>query len=250
MSILFEKREGETPLQTLERMRAERGISMDTPLTYAGRLDPMASGVLLVLVGDECKNRSAYDGLDKEYEFGVLLGVSSDTGDILGLVRHFPIPAIPSDAGARSVGKRIEGPWTMPYPLLSSKPVRGRPLLEHALKGAVVQEEAPTKDVRIYSCELIGSTRVSLSACAREAEERIRAFHPPKSEIPGSDFRKREVCESWRRIPDGDSVILSFKARVSSGTYIRALAPRIAREFGTSGIAWSIRRVMIGDRSD
>ena len=46
----------------------------------------MASGKLLILIGDECKNQKKYFGLDKEYEFEVLFGVESDTGDVLGLI--------------------------------------------------------------------------------------------------------------------------------------------------------------------
>jgi tRNA U55 pseudouridine synthase TruB len=40
---------------------------------------PMASGKLLVLLGEECKHQENYHSLDKEYEFSVLLGIGSDT---------------------------------------------------------------------------------------------------------------------------------------------------------------------------
>ena len=55
-------------------------------MTYAGRLDPMASGVLLVLAGEETKNKDKYLGLDKEYDFEILFGFATDTYDILGKV--------------------------------------------------------------------------------------------------------------------------------------------------------------------
>ena len=50
-----------------------------------GRLDPLAEGVLLILIGDECKNKEKYLGLDKEYEVAIIFGISTDTGDALGL---------------------------------------------------------------------------------------------------------------------------------------------------------------------
>ena len=48
--ILVYKNIGETPLEAIERAREEENISTDVPITYAGRLDPMAEGLLLVLV--------------------------------------------------------------------------------------------------------------------------------------------------------------------------------------------------------
>ena len=59
---------GETPLQALERFRAKmvkngmadsaiKSAWQKAPMTYAGRLDPLAEGELLILIGDECKNK-------------------------------------------------------------------------------------------------------------------------------------------------------------------------------------------------
>ena len=55
--VMLDKAVGQTPLQCMEAWRNEVGISADIPLTYAGRLDPMASGKLLILVGEECKKK-------------------------------------------------------------------------------------------------------------------------------------------------------------------------------------------------
>jgi tRNA U55 pseudouridine synthase TruB len=92
---LIEKNVGVTPLQAIETFRKEKPELKDLPLTYAGRLDPMAGGKLLVLIGDECKRREKYDGLDKEYEFEVLLGFASDSGDVLGLPAAFQKNRVP-----------------------------------------------------------------------------------------------------------------------------------------------------------
>lgn len=81
---VLEKTVGETPLSCAERWRSAAGVAASVPLAYAGRLDPMASGKLLILIGDECKNQTNYHGLDKAYDFSVLLGIGSDTHDVLG----------------------------------------------------------------------------------------------------------------------------------------------------------------------
>jgi len=51
---------------------------------YAGRLDPMAHGVLVLLVGEENKKREKYEKFVKEYLFQCIFGVATDTYDILG----------------------------------------------------------------------------------------------------------------------------------------------------------------------
>ncbi len=63
--IIAYKELGETPLECLERMRIKHNIGQNTPMTYAGRLDPMADGLLIVLVGEECKKKDTYLGLNK-----------------------------------------------------------------------------------------------------------------------------------------------------------------------------------------
>jgi tRNA U55 pseudouridine synthase TruB len=66
--ILIDKKVGETPLELINRIRIEMPELKDERLSYAGRLDPMAEGQMLILVGDENDNREKYLGLDKEYE--------------------------------------------------------------------------------------------------------------------------------------------------------------------------------------
>ncbi|MDQ3244755.1 MAG: tRNA pseudouridine(55) synthase TruB, partial [bacterium] len=83
---LLNKKEGETPLEALESFRVKAKIGKEVKMTYAGRLDPMASGLLIILAGEECKNKEKYLRLDKEYNFEVLFGFATDTYDILGKV--------------------------------------------------------------------------------------------------------------------------------------------------------------------
>ncbi len=67
--LVLNKKEGETPLEALEIFRKKNKEYMGVKMTYAGRLDPMASGLLLILAGEEAKNKEKYLILGKEYEF-------------------------------------------------------------------------------------------------------------------------------------------------------------------------------------
>ena len=133
-SAIIEKELGESPLQALERFRASDPRLADVPLTYAGRLDPMAEGKLLVLIGEECKRKEEYLRLDKEYAFEILFGVSSDTGDVLGMPEACGLPPLKEDEVLKAA-EGMTGGHRLPYPAFSSKPVGGKPLFEHALGG-------------------------------------------------------------------------------------------------------------------
>ena len=81
----IKKPEGLTPYQVVTKFKRKHPSYKDIKIAYAGRLDPMAKGVLLLLVEPETKKREKYQKLPKEYEFEILFGVSTDTHDLLGL---------------------------------------------------------------------------------------------------------------------------------------------------------------------
>ncbi len=76
---------GKTPLEALRKLRAKKKISPEHSLTYAGRLDPMASGVLIILQNADQKNKEYFLILGKTYDVEFLFGFSSDSFDLLGL---------------------------------------------------------------------------------------------------------------------------------------------------------------------
>ena len=62
------KPQGWTPLRTIVELKKLNKKYKDATISYAGRLDPMAEGVLLLLVGEENKKRKKYQDLTKVYE--------------------------------------------------------------------------------------------------------------------------------------------------------------------------------------
>lgn len=237
---VWQKRVGETPLQALERFRASEPALADIPMTYAGRLDPMASGELIFLIGDECKHRENYDSLDKTYRFEILFGVESDTGDTLGLA---------SDAtGFRDDSKDWEqfvasfvGSHHLPYPVFSSRTVDGKPLFEHAHRDAGV--ERPIREMRVIEASYVGARTIASGALLYEIEQKLSLLNVPES----NDFRTDRIVPRWHDVLSKDTVftILTVEAIVTSGTYIRALAPHFAQRLGTKGLAYSIHRTAI-----
>jgi tRNA pseudouridine(55) synthase len=244
MEILM-KNVGETPLECVERFRSLNPKYADLPITYAGRLDPMASGKLLVLVGEECKNKEAYLGLDKEYEVEVLFGVETDTQDILGVIGRVEA----SEPGTIDLQKYI-GKFTQPYPAYSSKTVAGKQLHTHARDGTLPDaREMPTREVEIYSIEEMagnaGQTQINEITGAEIAREAIIRV----SKVTG-DFRQKEIIEGWSNFAEKYAAvvfkIIKIRVACSGGTYMRSLAERIGRDAGIGAIAYSIHRTKIG----
>jgi tRNA pseudouridine55 synthase len=84
--IILYKNRGETPLECILRFKKENPDYMNDKMTYAGRLDPLAEGLLLVLVGDECKNKEKYLKFDRKYEVEGTFWFCTDIYDLLGVL--------------------------------------------------------------------------------------------------------------------------------------------------------------------
>lgn len=248
--MVIEKNVGETPLTALRNWRDSTPDLSLVPLTYAGRLDPMASGKLLVLIGDECKKKDAYNALDKEYEFEVLFGASSDTGDILGLAEKCSAPTVISQEKVSEVASALTGEHTMSYPHFSSKTVNGIPLFQYALEDRLYEIQIPTMEIQLYRLTVGAMKELSSLELLAEIREKLSLLQiDEESENPFKDFRRTEILERWAELLSNETEdyrIVSLRVVVSSGTYIRSLAPLIAENLGACGLAFSIHRSKIG----
>lgn len=237
--ITIYKELGETPLAALDRLRVDQPQYVDATLSYIGRLDPMAEGDMLVLVGEENKNREAYLGLDKEYECEVLFGFSTDTHDLLGFVEQMSASNISKSAIEATLQSFI-GKHMQTYPAYSSKPVAGKALHEWAREGKLDEIEMPQKEVEIYAIELLDFRTIALRELHATIRERIG--------LVLGDFRQQEILKKWDEI--FLTAPISFpvaKIRVAclSGTYMRSLAANIGAKLNVPALAMSIKRTHI-----
>lgn len=250
--IVLDKAIGETPLSCVEAWREKHPAYAGVSLAYAGRLDPMASGKLLVLIGDECKHQEQYHGLDKAYTFRVLFGVSSDSGDVLGLVEEQGGHIVEHDA-ITTVLTDLVGDISLPYPIFSARTVQGKPLHTWAVEGRLHEIEVPTKHSTVHALTLTDLTSRTRTEVVTEARQNIESI-PPVTDVRkalGNDFRRSDVRAAWNRIatqgePGDLFTIATIHCIASSGTYMRSLAEEIAKRCGTHGLAYSIHRETLG----
>lgn len=246
MPILTYKPLGWTPLQCLDNLRKKNLDLQNTKLAYAGRLDPMAEGLLLILVGEECKERDAYQSLAKTYDFEVLFGFASDTYDILGLVQE------QNEGEGENLEKKIRdtlphliGTFHQPYPPYSSARVNGKALFSWSRENRLDEITIPSKEVTVYSLRYDTTSWVTVNDLRDEIQKRV--------EMVNGDFRQGEILKQWdcvlRKTTIQSYPIASFSVDCSSGTYIRSLAQTIGQKIGIPALAWSIKRTKIGSFS-
>ncbi len=174
----------------------------------------------------------------------MLLGLGSDTGDVLGLVED-GASVFPSATEVREVLASLVGSYHSPYPLFSSKTVKGKPLFQWALEGENV--EAPLQEGTIRSLTFCGMRRIGTDALIRYVGKKIATLAPvtEASKALGRDFRKKDVLASWERIREGRFPVVKIKVRTSAGVYMRTLAGDIGEKLGTRGLALLIKRTRI-----
>jgi tRNA pseudouridine55 synthase len=233
------KRPGETPLECIGRFRDERPEYAEVNMTYLGRLDPMAEGLLLVLAGDT-RDKDKYLELDKAYEFEVLWGFETDTYDVLGLITDTGRMPIDLEKRMPKLLKSILSKKTQAYPPYSSKTVGGKALHSWAREGKIGEIEVPTRGIRVFNIEHLRTRLVRQADVLKEIEGRV-------AQVTG-DFRQKDILSQWRHLidPDGLALISQFRADVSSGTYIRSLAHEMGKSLGTSALAYNIKRTRVG----
>ncbi len=234
----IQKYRGETLAVLLARFRHEHGLDIETKLTYAGRLDPMAQGMVLILAGVARFEKDALLGLTKIYDVDILLGVATDTQDPLGLITGTHSVGLEADVIQKAVSD-MTSITTLPYPMYSSVPVDGQPLFVHAREGNEVL--VPQKKVTIYSAELLSIEKISLRTLATSAISDIQ-------KVVG-DFRQADIITCWQQLATEHTEIQLVKVRItaSSGTYMRSLAAWLGERLGVPALAYTIIRKSIGE---
>jgi tRNA pseudouridine55 synthase len=120
---------------------------------HGGTLDPMATGLLPILLGEATKLTAYLQGQDKEYLATIRLGVTTDTLDATGAVTgERPVPAL-GEADVRAALARFVGDLDQVPPMYSALHAGGRRL--HALARAGIAVERAPRRVRVDAFELL-----------------------------------------------------------------------------------------------
>lgn len=118
---------------------------------HAGTLDPFATGLLLVLMGQATRLCQLFLGLPKEYELTIKFGGVSTTGDVTGEIAESG-GRVTREAVVKALGA-FRGEIEQQVPLTSAVKVDGEPLYKKAHRGE--KAETPSRQVKIYDTCLL-----------------------------------------------------------------------------------------------
>ena len=131
-------------------------IAKTKKVGHAGTLDPIATGVLVVAIGNGLKVLEFLNNQDKEYVATVKVGIETDTLDITGNITKVKDDFVIDQKKLSNVIKSFVGSYDQEVPLYSSVKVDGQRLYKYAREGTKVI--LPKREVNIYSLELINNT--------------------------------------------------------------------------------------------
>ena len=155
--LLLNKPSGVTSNAALQRVRQLLGRPK---AGHTGSLDPLATGMLPICVGEATKIAGALLAGAKGYTVEMRLGERTDTGDAEGqVVERQAVPAIDATILAAAL-RPLHGPQQQIPPMYSALKLNGQPLYKLARQGVSVQRAART--IEIYVLELLNFTTHTL----------------------------------------------------------------------------------------
>ncbi|MBW4061261.1 tRNA pseudouridine(55) synthase TruB [Candidatus Saccharibacteria bacterium] len=134
-------------ITSFDIIRTLRRVGPEQKIGHAGTLDPLASGLMLLLFGTACKQAQTLSGLDKRYVAQITLGATSTTGDNEG--EKTPVSSlVPDLAAVQEVVAKLQGVLRQTPSQYSAIKIDGKEAYKYARAGKIV--EMPSREVTIY----------------------------------------------------------------------------------------------------
>ena len=206
---------------------------------HGGTLDPLATGVLPVAVGEATKLAGRMLDSDKVYDFTIRFGEQTDTLDAEG-VGVATSDVRPTLADVEAVLPRFTGPITQVPPAYSALKVDGERAYDLARAGAEVV--LASRDVTVHalhSSPARGRWQREALTEGKDTANVASADTPPPPLACGE--RSPSPADAREELDE-----ITLTAHVSKGTYIRSLARDIALALGTVGHVTMLRRTKAG----
>lgn len=129
-----------------------RRIFQTKEVGHSGTLDPLASGLMVLLIGEATKLSAYITEGDKAYRVQVKPGVQTDTLDITGqIISEKAVPQTRFEIMEQAL--KLNGEFDLPIPLYSAKKIDGKKLYEYAREEKAV--EIPTKKMKFWDVKIV-----------------------------------------------------------------------------------------------
>jgi tRNA pseudouridine55 synthase len=152
--ILVDKPAGMSSFGVVARVRRQlsQEAGKKVKVGHTGTLDPFATGLMIIVVGDYCKRAGEFSKLDKSYEATINLGQTSTTGDPEGELQTVSADE-PTREQVEAALAKFRGDITQKPPIYSAIKIDGQRAYKLAREGKEV--DMPLRNVTVYSLELV-----------------------------------------------------------------------------------------------
>lgn len=213
------KEQGITSFGVVSKIRKILNIKK---VGHGGTLDPFATGVLPIAVGEATKTVDYVMTNRKKYAFTLTFGEERDTGDIDGEATETS-EKIPTEDEILSILPEFVGEIEQTPPKYSAIKIDGRRAYDLARGGK--EFEIKSRVVSIYDLKFLGF-----------------------EEVDGADMGSSQDSTNSQRVNDsGNLKNAKFVVECGKGTYIRSLSQDIARKVGALGYTSKLERLMVGN---
>lgn len=207
----------------------QKHILQSNKICYAGRLDPMAQGQMLLLCDDKVREMDKYLYHDKTYHFDLIMGLSTDSHDPYGKITSFAnMERVPLEGWRERISDFIDTYDHQEYPMKSSYVIRHdgvrKPLWWFAEQGYHIPP--PSKKVQVYSFEVKDVQSIPCEELLAVVAARIGLIHNQKTM---RELQTHALLEQYKNVQNLVWIRVPMCMSVSSGFYIR----RFCHDFGT-----------------
>lgn len=228
--------------QSSHQIASQIGKRYNQKATHTGTLDPMAEGVLVVLSGEDRFLKSDVTWSTKEYIFEVLLGISTDTHDLLGLITQQSNKRVEGiKAKVTDWTHQVSGKYLQTIPAFSARRINGTSSFDIA-KQDISQLELKTEEVTINTLERVSVQEGKLISLLQDKVNAIRSIR--------GDFRQKNIYTQWRTLLDESEPqlhqTLRFKLNCSKRVYVRGLVRDLGEYLNIPAVTLSITRTKNG----
>jgi len=217
---VINKPRGKTSYQVVEEYKK---LYPGEKVGHAGTLDPLAEGVLIILIGKATKRQNEFMGLEKEYLVEAIFGITTPTWDLEGELALYPAKDLSEELLNLTKEKveqelrKFSGQIEQVVPAFSAVKVDGKRLYRLARQGKIEINDLPKKKVDIYQIELVDFQPAQFSRKKLTAELVLQSG--PRAKI---------------------------KMVVGKGTYVRSIVYQLGENLGIGATTTRLIRTRVG----
>jgi len=219
---------GETTGDLSNRLKKEYGYKK---VAICGKLDPMARGITNYLVDENTKQMENYLNNIKTYEFNIVLGIKTDTDDIMGIISDYNFDKPDCKEIVKILHSLINQDYQKfhPYSAIKYK-INGerKSLHQWTNENKISYDKLPGKKVTVFNIQVNDIKTISFNDYIQEIFNRLQTI----DSMHKSSFRIDDIVKSWQQLSNickkyGDEfqlISIPVKITVSAGYYIRMIA--------------------------